>query len=390
MSRSPPKIVMLGLRGLPNVQGGIEKHVEALAPLLAARGFDVEVLARRPYRPADARHEWNGVRLIWLPAPRRKSLETVVHTLLGVMEARRRNADILHMHAIGPALWAPLARLLGLRVVVTHHGYDYDRSKWKGFARNMLKLGERLGMRFANGRIAVASGVAATMRQRYDVPVAFIPNGVAVTAAPTSVAVLGRFGLLPQRYLVTVGRLVPEKRQLDLISAFGALGDTRYKLVIVGASDHPDAYVREVEDAAAAVPNVVMAGFQTGTALAELFAHAALFVLPSSHEGMPIALLEALGYGLPVLASDIAANKELALPAADYFPLGERETLTAALRRKLSEPMSGAAAAAQRARVLHDFDWGNVAEQTAAVYRSVLAGTADANAAVSARSGSTS
>jgi glycosyltransferase involved in cell wall biosynthesis len=245
-------------------------------------------------------------------------------------------------------------------------------------------------MRFANGRIAVASGVAATMRQRYDVPVAFIPNGVAVTAAPTSVAVLGRFGLLPQRYLVTVGRLVPEKRQLDLISAFGALGDTRYKLVIVGASDHPDAYVREVEDAAAAVPNVVMAGFQTGTALAELFAHAALFVLPSSHEGMPIALLEALGYGLPVLASDIAANKELALPAADYFPLGERETLTAALRRKLSEPMSGAAAAAQRARVLHDFDWGNVAGQTAAVYRSVLAGTADANAAVSARSGSTS
>jgi glycosyltransferase involved in cell wall biosynthesis len=367
-----PKVVMLGLRGLPNVQGGVEKHVEALAPRLLAHDIEVDVIGRRPYLPTAAPYEWKGVRVFPLPAPRSKSFETIVHTLLGVLEAKRRGADILHIHAIGPALWTPLARLLGLRVVVTHHGYDYDRGKWNGFAKLMLRLGERFGMTFANGRIAVSAGVAATMRQRYGAPVAFVPNGVEIGDAPAPAAVLDRFGLVPRQYIVTVGRLVPEKRQLDLIGAYSELKAPHIKLVIVGASDHPDAYVRQLEAAAAATPGVVMTGLQTGAALAELFANARLFVLPSSHEGMPIALLEALGYGLPVLASDIDANIELSLPAADYFPLGDRKALADAIRRQLDEPMSQSRAAEQRRRVLRDFAWDSVAEQTVAIYRDVL------------------
>jgi glycosyltransferase involved in cell wall biosynthesis len=372
MSASGKRIVMLGLRGFPDVQGGIEKHVEALAPLLAGQGWDIEVIGRRPYLPPGKTLLHRGVTILPVWSPRRKSLETIVHTALGVFVAARRRADVLHIHAVGPALLVPLARLLGMRVVVTHHGYDYDRSKWGRLARWSLRLGEALGMRLAHGRIAIAGEVARTMELRYDAPVSFIPNGVDIGPVPAPGAALARFGLRPGGYVVTVGRLVPEKRQDDLIAAFGRLGDPALKLVLIGASDHPDAYARAIGEAAARTPGVVLAGFQTGPALAELFGNAGIFVLPSSHEGMPLALLEALGYGLPVLASDIVAHRDLCLAADDYFPLGDIDALAASMRRRLAHAPSPAEAAAQIARVRAEHSWERSAALTAAIYRDVL------------------
>lgn len=107
---------------------------------------------------------------------------------------------------------------------------------------------------------------------------------------------------------------------------------------------------REVRALASRVPGVVLTGFQTGDRLAELFANAALFVLPSSHEGMPIALLEAMAHGLPVLASDIVANRQLGLPAGDYFPLGNVDALSSAIAEKIANPRRTRGARADRAR----------------------------------------
>ena len=372
MSSDGPRIVMLGLRGFPDVQGGIEKHVEALAPLLVARGWDVSVIGRRPYLPSSDTIEYQGVKILPIWAPRRKSLETILHTALGVLVAARHRPDVLHIHAVGPSLMVPFARLLGMRVMVTHHGYDYDRGKWSPFAKSMLRLGENFGMRFANGRIAISGDVSRTMERRYDVPVSFVPNGVIVPPVPATHEILDKFGLLPRRYLTTVGRLVPEKRHLDLIAAFSRLDDRELKLVIIGASDHPDAYTRSLHEAALATPNVVMTGFQTGAALAELFSNAALFVLPSSHEGMPIALLEALGHGLRVVASDIVANKELLLHPDDYFPLGDIDALVEAIERGLANPLTLAEATAQMARTREAYAWSRVADRTAEIYRDLL------------------
>lgn len=372
--RDRPKVMMLGLRGIPDVQGGIERHVEALAPLLVDHGFDVEVIGRSPYLPR-GQAVWNGVTVTPLWAHRRKSTETILHTGLGVLYAGWKRPDILHIHAVGPAIMAPLARLLGLKVAVTHHGYDYDRDKWSTFAKAVLRLGESAGMRFSNLRIAVSGEIARTMQKRFGVPVHFLPNGVAVRRPPEGRAVLERFGLEPRRYIMLAARLVPEKRQLDLIAAYKGLADKHgCKLAIVGGSEHPDAYEREVLEAARTTPGVVVTGFRSGEALAELFGNAGLFVLPSSHEGMPIALLEGLGYGLPVLASDIVANKELRLPQDDYFPLGDIAALTAALDRKLAIPFSDEAAFAQIARVKETYGWSRVADRTAALYTALLRG----------------
>lgn len=359
---------MLGLRGIPNVQGGVEKHVEMLATRLVALGWSVDVVGRRRYLAQSSSYSWGGIRVFPLWAPRMMALEAIMHTFLGVCFAALRRPDILHVHAVGPALLVPLARLFGLKVVVTHHGYDYDRQKWGTFARRMLKLGERLGMRLAHGRIGISRDIVETMGARYRVPVNLVPNGVAVSPGHEQTGILEEFGLERRRYVLLAARLVPEKRQSDLIQAFAKLGDAGYKLVLAGGAEFETPYAQQVGAMAGTVPGVVLTGFQSGDRLAELFANAALFVLPSSHEGMPIALLEAMAHGLPVLASDIVANRELDLPAEDYFPLGDIDALASAITGKLANPPSEQEIRAKMAEVEATYSWASVAQKTLAVY----------------------
>jgi len=368
------KIVFVGLRGVPEIQGGVETHVAAIATRLAERGWRVEVLGRAPYLPSQRPYVWKGVtvRPVW--TPRSRSFEALLHTTLGLFVAARGNPDLVHIHAIGPALLTPLARLLGLHVVVTHHGFDYERQKWGPFARSILRTGEAMGMLFSHANIGVSKAIVDAVRRKFSVGATFIPNGVERPAqADPDTSYLDRIQVRPQRYVLSVGRIVEEKRHLDLIEAFARLADPELKLVIAGAADHAGAYQRAVEAAAAATPGVVMAGFQRGEALFQLYRHAALFVLPSSHEGMPMVLLEALSYGVPCLASDIDANLAVDLGPDGYFPLGAVDRLAEAMRAKLAAP-APAESAVRAAQVLDSFGWGAIVDRTMDVYESALRG----------------
>lgn len=368
----PLRVTMLGLRGFPDVQGGVEKHAENLARELVRLGCEVEVLARAPYvRHVQGRHV-GQVRLVRLWSPRMRSLEAITHSILGALVAGVRRPDVLHIHAIGPALAAPLARALGLRVVVTHHGPDYAREKWGRFAARLLELGERFGMTLSHAQIAISRGIADLVRHKYGAEAAVIPNGVDRPAAPPGPDLVRAFGLSPGRYVISVGRIVPEKRHLDLIEAFAQAGLRDWDLALVGGADHHDSYAERVEEVARATPGVQMLGVQRGEALQALYAHAGVFVLPSSHEGLPIALLEAASHALPVLASDIPANLEVELPADHYFPLGDVAALAGGLKRIASRPPSADERAKLQETVLTRYDWSRIASETITVYRAAI------------------
>lgn len=365
------RVAFLGLRGFPNIQGGVETHAENLCPLLVELGCSVEIISRSPYQPKDI-STWRNVAFKNIWAPKSKGLEAIVHSILGVLYAGLiSRPDILHIQAIGPALVTPLARLLGLRVVVTHHGPDYDRQKWGGFAKLTLRLGERLGMRFSNARIVISQVIANIVLKSHRRDSYLIPNGVVLPEYPSSTQAIDSFELVAGKYVLLVSRLVPEKRHLDLIAAFNKAAIPDWKLAIVGASDHPDAYVREVLKKAEESANIVCTGLQTGNSLRELFGHAGIFVLPSSHEGLPIALLEALSYGLPVIASDIPANTEVGLAELHYFPLGDAEKLAERLKLFASLQRSFEEREQQRQWVSERFNWSDIAKKTLSVYETV-------------------
>jgi glycosyltransferase involved in cell wall biosynthesis len=226
-------------------------------------------------------------------------------------------------------------------------------------------------MRWSNGRIVISEVIRSLVRNKHGRESTLIPNGVILPVMPDSVGALSVFGLEPGKYVLLVSRLVPEKRHLDLVEAFRRAELPGWKLAIVGASDHPDAYVKEVLEMAAATPGVVCTGLQTGVALRELYAHAGIFVLPSSHEGLPIAMLEALSYGLPVIASDIPANLEVGLPGEHYFPLGDVGALAVSLAEFSIQPLTVAERESRRAWVSERFNWSDIARRTMAVYRGV-------------------
>ena len=368
ITTKPMHVMMLGLRGFPNVQGGIETHAEHLAPLLVKLGCNLEVLIRSPYHNTANNTLWNGVKFTKLWAPKSKGVEAIVHTFFGVLYAAIKRPDVLHIHAIGPALMTPMARLLGLKVVVTNHGPDYNRQKWGIFARRVLLTGEWLGMHFANSRIVISTTIRDSVIRKYTRLSALIHNGVALPNLDVSTQYLKQFGLEKNKYIVLVSRLVPEKRHLDLIQAFNLAQLNGYKLALVGSSDHPDAYVKSVLKAAARNPNIVLTGFQTGDTLRSLYVHAGLFVLPSSHEGLSISLLEALSYGLPVLASDISANLEVGLNSSCYFELGNVNQLAQLIKQNIDKPATLETRMQLREWIEGHYNWQRIAEKTHSEY----------------------
>lgn len=160
------KIVVTGTRGIPNVMGGVETHCEELFPRIAKMGFDVTVIRRSTY-VHDGLTEWKGVKLVDVDTPKKKAFEAIIHTWRAIWKAKSLHADIVHIQAIGPAMLTPLARLLGMKVVFTHHGPDYDRDKWGSAAKTMLKFGERMGCMFANDVVVISDVIRNIVKNKY-------------------------------------------------------------------------------------------------------------------------------------------------------------------------------------------------------------------------------
>ncbi|WP_395337307.1 glycosyltransferase family 4 protein [Novosphingobium sp. BL-8H] len=361
------KICVTGLRGIPGVIGGVETHCEELLPRIAQINPDIEIEVCCRARYVDPEMEsFRRVRLAPLYAPSGNVSEALVSTTVAIVHAWRNGVDAVHIHAIGPALLAPLARLLGLSVLLTHHGADYNRAKWGHVARSMLKLGERLGMRCANRVICVSPSLAEDMRASYPAAagkVVFIPNGVDPPEPPEEPAadVLARLRCESGNFVLCAARLVPEKGIDYLIEAHRRSGDSR-TLVIAGAGRKVDRYAEELM--AQAGDAVRMLGMQPRSVLGVLYRHASLFVLPSFHEGLPIAALEALSCHCPVLLSDIQPNLDLGLPPQCYFPVGDVDALAQRLAEGRTN-INGAGASTSPALM----SWDEVAIRTSPYYR---------------------
>jgi glycosyltransferase involved in cell wall biosynthesis len=367
------KICVVGLRGVPGVMGGIESHCEQIFPRLKRlhADYDITIIGRRPY-VGGAAYEHEGIRVVPLPAARSKYLEAITNTALAVLYARFfEKAQLVHIHGIGPALLGPMVRLLGMKLVVTHHGQDFERAKWNSIAKAVLRLGEQCAVRAAHRVIVVSKSVTEELRRqnrRRDARIEYIPNGATELPADPLVgdgaAPLTALGLTPGGYILAVGRLVPEKAFHLLIDAF-RVARPGLKLAIVGRADHDDAYSRELMTKAG--DDVIFCGFQNHGTLRSLYRHAALFVLPSTHEGLPIAALEAAKLGVPMVLSDIQANLDIGLAGQNYFRSGNVQ----ALAEKLGQDYRDFAVDAQE--IGRRFDWGVITEATQKVYAQLAA-----------------
>ncbi|GAA4594127.1 glycosyltransferase family 4 protein [Planotetraspora phitsanulokensis] len=374
----PLRIAMIGQRGLPATFGGVEHHVAHLGRRLAARGHQVTVYCRDNYVP-ERRDALDGMRLRHMPTVGTKHLDALAHSLVSTMAAVGAGHDIVHYHALGPGLCAPLPRYLsGARVVQTIHGRDDRRQKWGGTAKAVLRSARWLSERVPDAVIGVSREISEEYVAARDRLTVYIANGVERPAPTISPRPVLDRGLRPGRYVLFVGRLVPEKAVDVLIKAFsGVPGDIR--LAITGGSSFTDDYVSNLHDLAAADPRVHMLGYVYGEELASLYRHAAVYVQPSYLEGLPLALLEAASYGLPTIASSLGCHREVIAeegPGGRLFDQGDerhlREVLTQVLANLDHEAEHGRIRGED---VLRRYSWDVAADMTEALYHRVLAGS---------------
>ena len=366
------RVAVLGVRGIPEVQGGIERHCQELYPRLVRLGCEVVIIARKGYVPPNP-YVYKGVKVIPIWTIRRKYLETIFHSFIGILWLvfHYKQFNIVHVHAIGPSLFIPLARILGLKVITTNHGPDYDRRKWGWLAKSILRIGERFGTQYSHAIIAVAQYIKKYLSQTYNRDVFYIPNGAQPNTLKPSTDLLNRFDLESGRYIIAVGRLVPEKGFHDLLEVFSKI-KTEYKLIIAGSAVFDDNYSRNLKKRAVEVENVVLTGFLKSVELNELYYHAGFFVQPSYHEGLSLSLLEALSYALPVLVSDIISNKEVELPAERYFKCGNLDDLQNKLKVLLGKKLTISEHQIIRQQIENKYNWELIARQTFDVYEKVL------------------
>jgi glycosyltransferase involved in cell wall biosynthesis len=319
------------------------------------------------------------MRVRYIPTAPTKHLEALVHSGLSTavaMAPGASRADILHYHAIGPSVFTPLPRALTRRrVVLTVHGLDYDRDKWGPGARTALKSAGWISAHVPHATITVSKNLADYYRSHYGRAAHYIPNGVAAPVRRAPDLIRERFGLQGGDYALFLGRLVPEKAPDLLLRAFRSV-DTPSRLVIAGGSSFTDSYVHELEVLAARDPRVILAGSVHGELLQELYTNAAAFVLPSRLEGLALTLLEAASYRLPIVASDIAPNREVIGddgPGGRMFASGDERGLAAALTATLAGPEAAREGAARLGdRVVVEYDWDAAAGATEDVYEQVL------------------
>ena len=362
------KVVVVGLRGFPNIQGGIETHCEELYPRLAKMGCQIIVVRRKGYiQENPPLKNYKNVSFKDIISPKIIGVEAAFHTFLGIFYAYKVKADIVHIHAIGPAITIPFAKMLGLKVVMTHHGPDYNREKWGFFAKSILKLGEYFAAKLADGIIAISTVITDILKKKYSRTknVHLIYNGVTMLPQSNSTTYISSLNLQPGKYILAVGRFVQEKRFDKLIEAYISLNNNDYKLVIAGDADFETNYSKTLKENAMK-NSIILTGMIKGEKLQELYSNARLFVLPSSHEGLPITLLEAMSHNIDVLVSNIPANISVKLAPNHYFDINKPEDLKDKLISKLST------AEYHPQYNLKEYNWDNIAQKTLNIYQNII------------------
>lgn len=367
------KIAVTGTRGFPDIQGGVENHCEHLYTQLAKKGNEIIVYTREPY-VRYTQSEYKRVSLVPLKCPRQKYLETVIHTFKSIIAARKLNVDVLHIHSIGASFFTLLARLFGMKVVVTHHGPDYKREKWNTFAKIVLRVCEIIGMTFANEVIVITKEISDHVKKKFNRDSTIIPNGVMLPSLENTgrKKVLEIYGLQEGKYFIIVGRFVPEKAFDVLINAFNKADLKYWKLVIVGEADHRDGYSALVEKNASQNKNIILTGLLSGEPLHQLYKYAGHFVIPSFYEGLPIVLLEAMSYGLSCIASDIPGNRDVFLDKDRYFIAGNINALKEKLEYVIGKTWSEEDKRKQIDFINQNYNWEKIADSTFKVYQRAL------------------
>lgn len=365
-------VSMFGQKRLSR-EGGIEIVVKELCTRLVQDGYPVTCYNRSGHHVSGAEYdqktEYEGICQKKVPTIEGKGLAAVSSSFFAAFFSAIGHYDVVHIHAEGPAFFAWLPKLFRKRVVVTIHGIDWQREKWKsGFGSKFIRQGEKNAVKYADEIIVLSKGVQTYFKDTYGRETRFIPNGVNRPELRAARQIAAKFGLEKDSYILFLGRLVPEKGIRYLVEAFKKV-KTDKMLVIAGGSSDTESFMEELKELAKSDERILFTGFVQGEILDELYSNAYLYTLPSDLEGMPLSLLEAMSYGNCCLVSNIPECTEVVEDKALIFKKSDVNDLRKKLQEACDEPEKVKALKEEAADfICRKYNWDEVVKETLELY----------------------
>ena len=365
-------LAMFGQKRLSR-EGGIEIVVKELCTRMVQDGHRVTCYNRSGHHVSGAEYdkkiEYEGIRQKNVPTIERKGLAAVSSSFFAALYSALGRYDVVHIHAEGPAFFSWLPKLFGKRVIVTVHGIDWQREKWKsGFGSKFIRQGEKNAVKYADEIIVLSKGVQNYFEDTYGRKTRFISNGVNRPEIRKAQLIHEKFGLSKDSYILFLGRLVPEKGIRYLVEAFKKV-KTDKKLVIAGGSSDTDSFMQELKELAKDDNRIIFTGFVQGQVLDELYSNAYIYTLPSDLEGMPLSLLEAMSYGNCCLVSDIPECVEVVEDKALIFKKSDTDDLQNKLQNACDHEEKVIELKKQAADfICKKYNWDDVVEKTLELY----------------------
>lgn len=368
------KIVMLGQKHTFSREGGVEVVVKELATRMVSRGHKVVCFDRKTKHVSgailDTQIDTKGVKVVPVWSIDRKGLAALTSSISASWKASRSKADVVHIHAEGPAAMAWLPKLFHKKVVVTVHGLDWQRTeKWGWLGQRYIRFGEKVAVKFADEIIVLSRGLQDYFRNEHGRETVFIPNGVSRPEIREAQSIKKQWGLEKDSYVLFLGRIVPEKGLRYLVRAWKEI-DTDKKLVIAGGASDTQAFINELKAICVGDDRIIFTGFQSGKVLEELYSNSYIYCLPSDLEGMPLSLLEAMSYGNCCLVSDIPECAEVVESKAALFEKGNTNELKRLLQELMNSPEK-----VQKYKtgatdyITQKYNWDDVVSRTLELYR---------------------
>ena len=312
--------------------GGAETMCENLTYALSSLGHEVCVVSLYDEpTPISARMEKNGVRILYLDKKLGMDV-SMVPKLMKIM--KQEQPDVVHTHLDVVKYAALAAKLTGIRRCV-HTVHNVAHMEAEGLARKINKVYFRTGLAVP---VALNPLVQKTICEVYGLLEDMVPvvyNGVDLSRC------LEKTDYRPNNpmTLVHIGRFNEQKNHAGLLEAFRLLleqaPNCRLNLLGDGELLEP---MRQLAREKGIADKVFFLGSQSN--VHPYLQEADLFVLPSNYEGMPMTIIEAMGTGLPIVATDVGG-------VADMVTDGESALLT---------PVDAAAVSAACARLVSDED----------------------------------
>ena len=365
------KIALLGTRGIPASYSGFETCVEQLGQRLVARGHQVTVYCRS-HHITYSEPTYKGMRLVKLPTITNKYLDTLVHSFLSSLHVLPQRPAIALYFIAGnsPVTW--LLRPFGAKTLLNVDGLDWKREKWPALAKQYIQFAEYLATKLPTAYLTDSRVVQQYYRDTYGSTPPYIPYGSDVAILPPG-ETLAQWGLAAGRYVLFVGRLVPENCAHHLVEAFRGLA-TDMKCVIVGDAAYAEEYKAQLRAAAGGDPRVVFTGYVFGKGYHELGSNAAIFVESSGVGGTHPALVEAMAHGSCTVVNDTPENLETIGDAGfSYSGAAGAGALRDVLQRLLDDAaLRQAYAAKARARANTVYTWEAVTDEYERLFYAVL------------------